>query len=82
MGVLKFRAFNKQGKLIQAEIHVDGTFRGFTKTTSENDWFETETKYNEEHEWYAKYDGRTIDSGKAIAGKITVTEVIFQRNLR
>ncbi|MDR0610435.1 MAG: hypothetical protein LBG58_10030, partial [Planctomycetaceae bacterium] len=65
MGVFKFRALSKQtGKPIQAEIYVGGTsYSGFTKTTSQNDWLEIETQYNEEYEWYAKYDGKTIDSG-------------------
>jgi hypothetical protein len=72
MGYFKFRAFNKQGTPIQAEIFVAGKYQGFTKTSG--DWLEVETTYNEEYEWYAKYDGKTIDSGRAIGGKITVFE--------
>ncbi|MDR1925205.1 MAG: hypothetical protein LBQ66_12615 [Planctomycetaceae bacterium] len=73
MAVFKFRAFNKEGRPIQAEIFVGGTQRGFTKKSSD-DWLEVETQYEDEYEWYARYDGKTIDRGKSKGGKITACE--------
>jgi hypothetical protein len=73
MAIFQFRAVNaKTNQPIKANVFLGGVDRGYTKT-SNNDWLTVETAQSGRFEWYAKYNGKKIDSGTSSGGKILIT---------
>lgn len=73
MAIFKFRARNsKTGKPIKVLITLGGTQRGHTFDEKDK-WLIVETSQSGYFSWSAKYDGKTIDSGKSDGGTIDIT---------
>jgi hypothetical protein len=73
MAIFQFQAVNsKTGGRIKADVWLGGTNRGFTKLGG-NEWLTVTTSQSGKYEWYAKYDGKKIDSGTSDGGKILIT---------
>lgn len=72
MAIFKFRARNcKSNNQIKAEVYLGGTCRGFTPNQN-GEWLIVETSQPGPFSWYAKYDGKKIDSGSSSGGQVEI----------
>ena len=70
MSIFKFRARNaKSGDQIKAEVFLGGKSRGYT-SKRKGDWLVVETSQSGSFDWYIKYGGSRIGSGRSSGGQV------------